>query len=186
MGGQSPLKRAVFFDRDGVLNEAVVRAGAPHPPATLEELNVDPHADAAVAEAHALGLLAIVVTNQPDVARGTSSIDTVERINEAVRAASGADAVYACFHDDRDRCRCRKPAPGLMERAAREHGIDLSASYLIGDRGKDIAAGRAVRCSTVFLDRGYDGEAPPERADAVAKTLREAMSYIRRWESETR
>ena len=136
------LGRAVFLDRDGVLNRPVVRDGKPYPPASVEELEISPDAPAALAALKQAGFRLYVVTNQPDVARGSATRAAVERIHAALAEALPLDGFYVCYHDDSDRCECRKPKPGLLLAAAAEHGISLRASYLIGDRWRDIEAGQ--------------------------------------------
>ncbi|HTX59243.1 MAG TPA: HAD-IIIA family hydrolase [Verrucomicrobiae bacterium] len=172
------MRRAVFFDRDGVLNEAPVRDGVPHPPASLAALRFVDGAEAAVRAVHEAGFLALVVTNQPDVARGTASRTSVEAIDEAVAQRLRLDGVYACFHDDADACECRKPKPGLLLRAADEWKLDLAASYLIGDRVKDVACGRAAGCTTIFIDRGYAETTASPGADASVATLTQAVAIV--------
>jgi D-glycero-D-manno-heptose 1,7-bisphosphate phosphatase len=176
--GVDRIKRAVFFDRDGVLNESDLREGKPHPPASVRDLRIVSGAREAVARVRDAGFYAIAVTNQPDVARGTAARDSVEAINDAVAAALGLDAVYSCFHDDADGCDCRKPKTGLLERAARERGISLRHSYLVGDRAKDIECGRAAGCTTVFIDFGYDETPPETRADSTVRSISQAVEAI--------
>jgi D-glycero-D-manno-heptose 1,7-bisphosphate phosphatase len=176
--GVGALKRAVFFDRDGVLNEAVVRDGVPHPPASVDEVRIAEGAREAVRAVRDAGWLAIVVTNQPDVARGTATLASMEAINLAIAAQLGVDAVYTCPHDDGDACDCRKPKPGLLERAAREHGIDLGQSYMIGDRAKDIACGKSAGCKTIFLDAGYAETSGGTGADETIHSVAEVPSRI--------
>ena len=177
IGSASSLTRAVFFDRDGVLNEAVVRNGRPHPPAGLAELRIDAAAAACIVQLRAAGFAIFVVTNQPDVARGTTARETVDAINTHVAASLDVDAVYVCYHDTADACACRKPKPGMLLAAASEHGVDLERSYLIGDRWSDVAAGREARCRTVWLERGY-AEREPDRPDARVASLRAACDWI--------
>ena len=172
------MKRAVFLDRDGVLNEAIVRNGTPHPPPSLDELRMIPGAERAIAALHDAGFLAIGITNQPDVARGTTALAAVQAMNAAVQDALGLDALYACFHDDADGCDCRKPKPGLVHRAAAEHDVNVGASYLIGDRFKDIACGRAAGCTTIFIDRGYAETVATTGADSTVHSLDEGMHVI--------
>ena len=169
--GVAALRRAVFFDRDGVLNEAVVREGVPHPPASVADLRVAAGAAGVVRAVRDAGWLAIVVTNQPDVARGATTLERVDAINAEIVERLGVDAIYTCPHDDADACDCRKPKPGLLLRAARDHGIDLAESFLIGDRAKDIVCGRAAGCTTIFLDRGYAETHRDPGADHTVKTL---------------
>jgi D-glycero-D-manno-heptose 1,7-bisphosphate phosphatase len=177
------VKRAVFFDRDGVLNEAIVADGKPYPPPSLAELRIVNEAPAAVAAVHEAGYLAIGATNQPDVARGTAKREDVDAINAAVVRATGLDAIYTCPHDDGDACACRKPKPGLLLRAAREHDVDLAQSFLIGDRMKDVACGRAAGVTTILIDRGYAQTGRRARGDAngpdaVVHTLEEAVRWV--------
>jgi D-glycero-D-manno-heptose 1,7-bisphosphate phosphatase len=177
MGIDSLSRRAVFLDRDGVINRAVVRDGRPHPPAGVEELEVLPGVPEALARLKAAGFRLIVVTNQPDLARGTQRRDVVEELHRRLAARLPLDGFRVCEHDDRDRCECRKPRPGLIVGAARDEGLDLSASYVVGDRWRDVEAGRRAGCTTVFIDRGYD-ERRPEAPDAVVRSLQEAAEWI--------
>jgi D-glycero-D-manno-heptose 1,7-bisphosphate phosphatase len=176
--GVGPLKRAVFFDRDGVLNEAVVRDGVPHPPESIDDVRIVAGASDAVRDVREAGWLAIVVTNQPDIARGSTTLERVEAINAAIAGQLGIDAVYMCPHDDADACECRKPKPGLLFEAARERGIDLARSVLVGDRAKDIASGRAAGCVTIFLDNGYAETKGDPEADHTVRTPAQAASII--------
>jgi D-glycero-D-manno-heptose 1,7-bisphosphate phosphatase len=174
------MRPAVFLDRDGVINRAVVRAQKPSAPRSLEELEVLPGVGGAVNALRAAGYCLVVVTNQPDVARGTTPLAVVESINEKLRTALALDAVYMCVHDDRDGCSCRKPMPGLITRAAEELGLDLSASYLVGDRWRDIEAGRRARCNTFFLDHGYRERRPDSYDFRVVSLLDAARIILRR------
>ena len=171
------MTRAVFFDRDGVLNEAVVRAGHPFPPASVDELRIDETAASSLQSLRKRGFSIVVVTNQPDVARGTASRQQVEAINARLATTLPLDAIYVCYHDNVDACDCRKPKPGMLLAAAREHGIELTRSYLVGDRWSDIAAGREARCRTVWIERGYD-EQEPLNADARVTSLAAACNWI--------
>lgn len=172
--------RAVFLDRDGVLNEACVRAGKPYPPASVAELRVAADAAEALALLRTAGYRLVVVTNQPDVARGAQSRDTVEAINTALRAALPLDEIRVCYHDDGDGCACRKPEPGLLLQAP---AYDLARSILVGDRWKDIQAGRraGVR-ATILIDRGYDE--PCGEPDVRVRSLIDAAAWILQIESE--
>ena len=172
------VRRAVFLDRDGVLNEPVIRDARPYPPAGLEELKLVPDAAGALDRLKAAGFLLIVVTNQPDVARGTQSRPTVEAIHAAIRKVLPIDEFYTCWHDDADACLCRKPKPGLLMEAAAKHRIDLPASFLIGDRWRDIDAGSAAGCRTVLIDRSYRERAPERSPDFCAGSLVAAVDWI--------
>lgn len=168
---------AVFLDRDGVLNCAVVRKGVPHPPDGPGELALTPDAAAACEELHRAGLLLIVVTNQPDIARGTQSWDNVRAINRRLAERLSIDEFRVCPHDDGDACDCRKPSPGLLLAAAREHGIDLGRSVMVGDRWRDVESGKRAGCWTVFVDHGYS-ERRPDGADLTVRSLGEAVPWI--------
>jgi transaldolase len=172
------IRRAVFLDRDGVLNDAIRRNGKPHPPATLGELHIPPAVPPAIARLRDAGFLTIVVTNQPDVARGTTSRETVEAINHAVRAQVPVDEIRVCYHDNDARCDCRKPGPGLIIEAARAHGVDLTASFMVGDRWRDVEAGRRAGCQTVFIDYDYEEQRPMPPADVNVRSLTEAVEWI--------
>jgi D-glycero-D-manno-heptose 1,7-bisphosphate phosphatase len=169
--------RAVFLDRDGVLNAAVARDGRPHPPASVAELEILPGVPDALERLKGAGYLLLAVTNQPDVARGSTSRAAVEAIHDVLRAALPLDGIYTCWHDDADRCACRKPAPGLLLDAARDRGIELARSFMVGDRWRDTEAGVAAGCRVVFIDHGWR-EKRPERYDARVSSLPEAASWI--------
>jgi D-glycero-D-manno-heptose 1,7-bisphosphate phosphatase len=173
----APLRRAVFLDRDGVLNRSVVRSGKPYPPRTLEELQILPGVAEALRRLRAAGFLLIVVTNQPDVARGTQRRAVVEAINAALCAALPLDGVLTCY-DDGNTPR-RKPNPGMVLEGAERHGVALGASFLIGDRWKDVEAGRRAGCRTVLLDCGYAEAGPPGVvADFTTPDLGAAVDWI--------
>jgi D-sedoheptulose 7-phosphate isomerase len=171
-------RRAVFLDRDGVLNQAVLRDGKPYPPASLAELRIVEGAAEGLARLKQLGFLLLVVTNQPDVARGTQARETVESLHNALRDALPVDEFLVCFHDDADGCQCRKPAPGLLLQAQDRMGVDLQRSFLIGDRWRDIDAARAAGCRGVWIDFGYRERGPSLPPDARAASLTEAIDWI--------
>ena len=169
---------AVFLDRDGVINRAVVRGGKPYPPASMGELEILPDVPGALARLHQAGFRLIVVTNQPDVARGTRSRESVEAMHRELLARGlPIDSFRACYHDDGDECACRKPAPGMLLAAAREEDLDLNASFMVGDRWRDIEAGRRAGCATVLIDYEY---AEPLRSEphVRVRSLREAVDWI--------
>lgn len=169
--------RAIFLDRDGVINRAVVKDGRPYPPSSLDTLEILPGVPEALAKLQRAGYLLIVVTNQPDVARGKTSKEAVEAIHDYMAASLHLDKVLSCFHDDNDQCNCRKPKPGALLCAAAEYELDLKTCYMIGDRWRDIDAGVSAGCRTIFLDYGY-AERQPEYADFNVKTLLEATNII--------
>jgi transaldolase len=171
------IPRAVFLDRDGVLNRTVVRDGRPRPPSSADDLEILPGVEEALRALAAEGWLLVVVTNQPDVARGRQTRAVVEEINRRLLAALPIRAVLTCYHDDEDGCDCRKPRPGLLRRAAAEHGVDLTASVMVGDRWSDVEAGRAAGCRT-FLVRAPYSEPERCRADHEVRDLGEAARAI--------
>jgi len=175
---QAPEGRpAVFLDRDGVINRPILRHGRPHPPDSLEDLEVYPDAASSLRRLRLAGYALVVVTNQPDVARGLQSAEVVHEINRELRKRVEVAAVYVCFHDDADGCRCRKPAPGLLLEAAHDLGLDLSRSFMVGDRWRDVEAGHRAGCRTVYIDRRYS-ERSPQDPDVVTTSLAEAVSWI--------
>jgi D-glycero-D-manno-heptose 1,7-bisphosphate phosphatase len=178
---QGPLRasarRAVFLDRDGVLNRAVVRAGRPYPPATLEIFEILPGVHQAVCRLRDAGFLVIGATNQPDVARGTQRRAVVEAMNARLLAEMPITAILVCYEDGDD-CPRRKPNPGLLLEAAETYGIDLAASFMVGDRWRDVEAGRRAGCRTVFIDRGYTERRPDPPADQTAADLTAAVVWI--------
>lgn len=169
--------RAVFLDRDGVLNIAFVRHGKPYPPLRIQELVIMPGIITALRNLKSAGFILIVVTNQPDVSRGLISIKDVELINSELKKFLPVDEFKSCFHDDRDHCFCRKPLPGALMQASIEHKINLKESYMVGDRWRDIAAGRAAGCKTIFIDYGYKEERP-EKPDFVLANAAEIDKLI--------
>jgi D-glycero-D-manno-heptose 1,7-bisphosphate phosphatase len=170
--------RAVFLDRDGVLNRAIVRDGKPYPPKDLAGLEVLPGVPAAIRQLRNAGFDLIVVTNQPDVARGKVRLADVEAINARLKEDLGLDEVLSCLHDDKDECDCRKPRPGFMLQMRDQRGIDLAQSFLVGDRWRDLEAGRNAGCRTVFIDYHYNEPRPLHLADHVCASLREAAEWI--------
>ena len=172
------MKRAVFLDRDGVINRAVVRAGKPYPPATVAEFELLPGVVEACAELKAAGFLLVVATNQPDVGRGTQRREDVEAMHAKMCAALPLDRVEVCYDPGQgQRSEFRKPAPGMLLLAARELGIDLPRSFMVGDRWRDIDCGAAAGCRTVFIDFGYD-EPLRTAPDFHAASLRAAVPIL--------
>lgn len=147
---------ALFLDRDGIINNSIVREGKPYPPQTLEQFAFVEGIEALLQAAKRAGYLLVIFTNQPDVSRGTQTLDQVEEFHHFIREHLPIDQVYACFHDSADRCSCRKPEPGMLHQAQKEWDIDLSRSFALGDRWRDIDAGNKAGCQTIFLDYGYE------------------------------
>ncbi len=171
------MRRAVFLDRDGVLNASVIRQGKPFPPDSLDELTILPGVVEALLNLRAAGFLNIVVTNQPDVGAGKQRVEVVEAMHKQLREKLSLDDVKVCYHTDDQKCDCRKPNPGMLLEAAKDHGIDLPQSYLVGDRWRDVAAGQAAGCGCFFLDYKYR-EQHPEKPYVAVKSLSEAAALI--------
>jgi D-glycero-D-manno-heptose 1,7-bisphosphate phosphatase len=170
-------KPAVFFDRDGVLNEAIVRNGRPYPPGGLSELVITFGARAALEELKREGFLLIITTNQPDVARGNANRTDVDKINAQLAAILPLDAIEVCEHDDKEQCDCRKPKPGMILRAREKLGVNLGRSFMVGDRWRDIEAGRRAGCRTILIGNGY-GETFPYAPTIRLASLQGATSWI--------
>ena len=168
----------MFLDRDGVLTDPVLRDGRTRAPLSLETLRIRPDAAEQVGRLHDAGFLAVVVTNQPEVATGELSPAVLDEMHARLRRTTGVDAIYTCPHTDADACSCRKPEPGLLRRAADDLGIGLGASFLVGDRWRDIDAGRAAGCTTILVE---GAESEGARPDARAAGLAEAVTIILAW-----
>ena len=187
LGAERRRRRAVFLDRDGVLTEPVLVDGRERPAWSLDELDVVTAAGAATRDLRAAGFLLVLVTNQPDIARGDVDAEVVVAINEHVAELLGLDAVYACPHDGHDGCACRKPLPGMIHEAAAALDIELAESWLVGDRWVDIAAGQAAGVRTVLVKRAHSmsptsaGDPPHDlRPDAAVHDIAEASALILR------
>jgi D-glycero-D-manno-heptose 1,7-bisphosphate phosphatase len=166
---------AVFLDRDGTINRAVIRDGRPYPPGRVAELEIPPDVPAALHRLHDAGYALVVVTNQPDVARGRQTREMVEEIHVALAKQLPIDEFRVCYHDDGDHCGCRKPQPGLLTQPP---VYDLHRSVMIGDRWRDIEAGRraGVR-ATILIDSGHDEPCDVE-PDLRATSLGDAADWL--------
>lgn len=171
--------RAVFLDRDGVINRALVRDNKPHPPASLAEFEILSGVPEACARLKAAGFKLVVATNQPDVGRGTLSRQIVEEIHGYMSQCLSLDLVEVCYHpgQGQSQCDCRKPRPGMLLHASTELGLDLTRSWMVGDRWRDIDCGHAAGCRTIFIDRGY-AEELRQQPDYRASGLPQAADII--------
>ena len=166
------MNRAVFLDRDGVLNRALVREGKPYPPQTLAELELLPGVTEACHRLKEAGYLLVVATNQPDVGRGTLAQEAVESMHLRLRQWLPLDRIEVCYDPGGGSVpsEFRKPRPGMLWRAARELNIHLARSYMVGDRWRDIDCGHAAGCTTILIDYGYNEplkKAPHHRAGSL-------------------
>ncbi len=171
------MKRAVFLDRDGVLNRSKLVDGVPTPPNSIQEIEIIEGVVEAIQILKNHGFVPVVVTNQPDVARGYTTQSQVEAINNHIGIATDIAYFYTCFHDDQQGCDCRKPKPGLLQKAAQDLNVNLHNSFLIGDRWRDIAAGQAVGSQCFFIDYEYS-ERSPDLPYYRVKSLLEAAQKI--------
>jgi D-glycero-D-manno-heptose 1,7-bisphosphate phosphatase len=170
--------RAVFLDRDGVINRAFIRDGKPSPPLTQHEMEILPGVPEALHDLKQAGFKLIVITNQPDVGSGKQSRETLESMHRTLRTTLPLDDIFVCCHTDNDSCDCRKPLPGMLLEAAKKHNIDLRASFMVGDRWRDVDAGYNAGCRTILVDYGYSERPPIHAPDQRVKSLREAADWI--------
>jgi D-glycero-D-manno-heptose 1,7-bisphosphate phosphatase len=145
----------VFLDRDGVLVRSDIVGGKPFATTSSVDFEILDEAPGAVARLKALGFVTIVATNQPDLATGKLALGELNAMHETLKSRMPLDDILVCPHVDADRCNCRKPKPGLLVDGARNFDLDLAACFMVGDRWRDVEAGRAAGCTTIFIDRGY-------------------------------
>ena len=169
--------KAVFLDRDGVLVIPDFRDGRSFAPTRLDEYRFYPEAPEALARLRAAGYKLVVVTNQPDVGKGLIPQHLVDAMHEQLRRAMPVDLIKACLHTQAADCPCRKPKPGMLLDAAREMGIALESSYMVGDRASDVEAGEAAGCRTVFIDLDYR-ERRPANPTFTVRSVAEAVDCI--------
>ena len=171
------MKKAAFLDRDGVINRIILIDGVPRPPSSVKEVEILEGVVKAIKILKAHDFVPVVVTNQPDIARGTTSQATVNQINSHIGTLSGIEHFYMCIHDDIDLCGCRKPKPGLIIQSALELGLNIPSSFMVGDRWRDVAAGQAAGCRSFFIDYSYS-EKVPEKPFTTVFSLLEAVQIM--------
>jgi D-glycero-D-manno-heptose 1,7-bisphosphate phosphatase len=167
----------VFLDRDGVLAEAIVRDGTAYAPTRVEDFALVPEAGEQVRRLRDAGFLCIVFTNQPELANGELREVDLDEMHRRMREAVPLDDVYVCPHDKSEGCRCHKPALGMIEDAVARWDVDLARSYVVGDRWRDVDAGRAAGCSSILIERPYSNAT---WASARVATLAEAVDAVLR------
>lgn len=171
----------VFLDRDGVLTKALVRRGRPYAPRTLEEFEIVPEAPGELAALKGAGFVLVVVTNQPDLARGLLAAEALDEMHRRLKEALPLDDIVVCACQEQDpACTCYKPRPGMLLDAARRWGIDLGRSFMVGDRWRDVGAGRAAGCRTIFIDCEYEHDRRPDSPDHTVRSLAAAREIILR------
>jgi D-glycero-D-manno-heptose 1,7-bisphosphate phosphatase len=177
LGEEVSLRPTVFLDRDGVICRSHLRDGKPVAPTTVEGFELLPGVVDAVKRLHSAGWWIVVVTNQPDVRTGLTPLAVVEKMHRRLREWLPVDDIKVCYHVDADGCNCRKPKPGMLLDAAREQGIDLGKSWMVGDRWRDVETGKAAGCKTILVEHDY-AERKADAPDFTVKSLAEAAEII--------
>jgi len=172
------MRRAIFLDRDGVVVVPEFRDGRSYAPRSLETFRLYDDAPASIQSLKDAGFIVIVVTNQPDVGEGLADLEVIETMHKRLNELVPIDDIEVCYHAKHDGCRRRKPLPGMIEDAIKKWDIDVSASFMVGDRLSDIQAGHAAGCRTVYIDRGYTAEPPAVGCDAKFLHLGGAVTWI--------
>ena len=150
------MNRAVFFDRDGVLNELISRNGGLYSPRTAGKFHLFPKTGEVINKIKSKGYLCITISNQPDIARGYLKKSELNLMTQILFSTFDLDDIFYCFHDDSDKCGCRKPAPGLLFDAHDKWDLDLACSIMVGDTEKDLEAARNADVEFHLLDRPYN------------------------------
>lgn len=167
--------RAVFLDRDGVVNQVVFRQGKPASPRSLEEFVWVEGIGEAIARLKASSFYVFVVTNQPDVARSKLAPKVLAQISENIWQSLPIDDILVCPHDDQDDCACRKPRPGMLVSLAAKWQVSLRHSFMVGDSWKDMAAGQSAGCQTILIEQQYN---QGTKSDFKAANLSTAVDII--------
>ena len=171
------MRRAIFLDRDGVINKTIIREGKPYSPGDLSQVEILDGVSEALEKFRRLDFELIVVTNQPNISRGIDKPEFTKDVHKYLQSNLALENFYVCPHDDLDKCECRKPMPGLLKIASKELDVSLHHSYMIGDRWKDIEAGQEAGCGCFFIDYGY-AEKQPKRPYVLVRSLLEAAIII--------
>lgn len=171
------MNKCVFWDRDGTINYPIIIDGKSHPPDCVEHLQLVFGIRQLMDKICKMGYLNIVVTNQPDYARGLQTKEEIEKINNAIVEYLPLDGLFVCYHDNSDNCECRKPKPGMLLKAKEKYDIDFSHSWLIGDFPSDVKAGKAVGCKTIFIEGNYK-EILTEQPDYIVKSIEKIEDII--------
>jgi D-glycero-D-manno-heptose 1,7-bisphosphate phosphatase len=169
--------KAIFLDRDGVMNEIVMRGKTISSPRSLEEFIIFPKIKTYLESFKKLGFLIIVFTNQPDVSRNLLEKEILEEMHEIIAETFPINDIVFCPHDNQDNCSCRKPKPGLIIDSAKKWSIDLTKSYVVGDSWKDVEAGNSAGCKTILLRKEYNKEFKKDY-DFEIKSLEEVNKII--------
>ena len=171
------MNKAVFLDRDGVINKLMIIDGKSYAPRLLKDFKIFPKVKSDVKKLKNRGFKVFVITNQPDIGNKLIKKKTLNEMHRFLKAKVPVDKIYFCPHTRNDRCKCRKPMPGLILKASCESKIYLKESYMVGDRKIDIDAGLKVGCKTIFVNNNYY-EKKPTRQEKTVKSLHAAVKYI--------
>jgi D-glycero-D-manno-heptose 1,7-bisphosphate phosphatase len=177
------MRRALFLDRDGVVDELVhyESSGEWEAPRRVEDLRMIAGAKAALRRFVDAGWLLVFITNQPNVAKGKAAREEVEAVHQAVLGALAVPVArsYLCFHQAEDGCQCRKPKPFFLLEAARELDLDLAASWMVGDQDSDLLCGRAAGCKVALIEhRGSEHKRGRVEPDLRVEDLGELATVI--------
>ena len=167
----------MFLDRDGVLAREIVRDGSAYAPTRVEDFVLVPEAGAQVQRLRDAGFLCIVFTNQPELATGQLLQDDLDEMHRRLREAVPVDDIFFCPHHRSEGCRCYKPALGMIEDAVARWDVDLASSYVVGDRWRDVDAGRAAGCYSILIERPYS---KATWASVRVSTLTDAVNEVLR------
>ena len=170
--------KAIFLDRDGIINKPIVRDNKPYPPQSLKELEFVEGIEDFLAKMKVFGYYLFIVTNQPDVARGTQKKEVIEEIHKYILDNLDIDKIYVCYHDNQDKCNCRKPKNGMILQAQKEFDLDLSQCWMIGDRSSDITCGEISGCRTIFYQYNYE-ESSFSIPDYIIENISQAKEIIK-------
>jgi D-glycero-D-manno-heptose 1,7-bisphosphate phosphatase len=170
------MKRAIFIERDGILNELSTETKKPIPPRTLEEFRVKSEAGPALYELKAAGFILIATTNQPGLSCGYQSRRELDRIHDVLRRRLPLDDLMVCPHDESDYCPCRTPRPGLLIEAAFKWQVNLEYSFVVSNKWQDAEAARFVGCTSLLVNSPWVGKVHPDYLisglkDVVGKIL---------------
>ena len=171
------MNSAVFLDRDGVLNRGYILDRKSYAPRKVSDFKLLPYAALSIEKLRQIGLLVIVVTNQPDINNGLVSVEIVNEMHSLLRSKTNVTDIFVCPHLKNEDCSCRKPNPGMLIEAAKKYNIELKKSFMIGDRGSDIEAGLRAGCRTIFIDRKYK-EPKPTSQEKTFLSINSATAYI--------
>ena len=171
------MNKAVFLDRDGVINKPIIISGKSYAPRLLKDFKIFPKVKDDVKKLRNSGFKVFVITNQPDIGNKLIKKKILNEMHKLLKAKVPVNKIYFCPHTRNDGCKCRKPKPGMIVKASNESKIYLKESYVVGDRKKDIDAGLKAGCKTIFVNRNYD-EKKPTKQEKTVKSLHAAVKYI--------